>query len=142
MMTFLDTNVLVDFLFVPEDQSSSPRFKKVLTLFDAISSGSTQALLSEVVLHESFYVLVIRGKYIEPRMFCEILREMLTWPGWAMDPAEMAIVSRAFEYLIETPKLELSDAIIAARAEAHGAELATFDKRLAQAYGGPIWADS
>ena len=64
-MIFIDTNVLVDFFFVPGDQANSHRLRRVSELFEAISVGEVEALLSEVVIHETFYVLVIRGKHID-----------------------------------------------------------------------------
>lgn len=138
-MILIDTNFLVEFILPPFDAAAKARQHKATRLFIAIEQGISQAIVPEVVLHECFYVLVQRLKVIDEPTFIEIFRSIFQYPGWRMDSLEMAIFLRALDYLESHPKLEFSDAVIAARADVHDAELATFDQRLAKAFGGTIW---
>lgn len=141
-MIFLDTNVVVDYLHSQSSLSDTPRMEAVYGLFADIEAGREKALVSEVVLHECFYVLVMRLKVATVPSFCAAFRDILSWSGWAINVSEMSIFRSALDILEAHPKLEFSDAAIAARAWAHDAKLATFDSRLADAYGGTRWADS
>ncbi len=141
-MIFLDTNILVDFLLPPIDEAGRIRIGTILNLCEQIQSGHEKALLSEIVLHESFYVLVLRSKAFGVTDFCETFRDILSWRGWIMDDREMRILRNGLDILEQYPRLELSDAMIAARAEAYDAHLATSDLRLAKAYSGSLWSGS
>lgn len=142
-MIVVDTNVILAALRQPvTSHDERHHHRQSAKLIGQISENSQRALMPEIVLHECFYVLVMRDRDVSVDSFCELFRRMLEWPGWAMGSEETAIFTRAVDILQDNPKLEFSDAVIAARAEAHGAELATFDRRLAEAYGGPIWMDS
>ena len=138
----IDTNILITFFTSALTDLEEMKAKRVLSLFREIEAGDVRGLLPEVVLHEFFYVLLgSRYSHIELSTLCERVSGLLSWPGWRFESGDFDIYMRALDILQADPKLEYSDAVIAARAEAHGAELATFDRRLAKAYGGPIWAD-
>lgn len=141
-MILIDTNYLVDFILPPFDEIAEARHAKARSLLSGIESGTYEAIAPEVVIHECFYVLVMKLQVIDVPTFVEIFQSILQYRGWHIRSMDVDIYLRALELLRSDLKLEFSDSVIAARAEAHGAELATFDKRLAQAYGGPIWADS
>lgn len=138
-MILIDTNYLVDFILPPYDAAAESRHSEAKALLSGIESGTYRTILTEVVLHECFYVLVTRLKAIDVPTFFELFQSILQYRGWQIDADHLAVYLRALDILQAHPRLEFSDSIIAARAEAHGAELATFDKRLAKAYGGPIW---
>lgn len=138
-MILIDTNVLLASLRQPVTQADNHQHDQATGLLGRVSRNEEKALISELVLHECFHVLVMRDKDIDTGGFCSLFRRMLYWPGWALDQREMLILLRALDILEYQPKLEFSDSVIAARAEAHGAQLATFDKRLAAAYEGPAW---
>lgn len=142
MLISIDTNVLIAFLVPPSTDLDVAQQTKANAVLEAVSNGTTRAIVSEIVLHESYYVLVMRGEMLSVNEFCEIFRDILSWPGWAIDERELGIYFRGLELVEAHPKLEFSDAVIAARAEHHEAQLATFDRRLAKAYGGTIWAES
>jgi predicted nucleic acid-binding protein len=141
-MILIDTNVVLASIRQPVTPQDAKHHDRATALLGQISTGDTQAIISEIVLHECFYVLVMRDKSISTNEFCSLFRRLLAWDGWAMPEAELNILSSAFDILEAYPKLEFSDAVIASRAEYHGAELATFDKRLASAYGGKTWSES
>lgn len=141
-MILIDTNYLIDFILPPFDEIVEQRHIKAKALLAGIESGAHRAIVPEVVLHECFHVLVTRLKVLEVRTFVELFRSILQYRGWRMQDLDVAVYLRALEILRYAPKIELSDSIIAARAEAHGAALATFDRRLAKAYGGPIWGEN
>ena len=141
-MILIDTNYLIDFILPPYDEIAEKRHAKAKSLISGIESGTFQAITPEVVLHECFYVLVMKLQVIDAATFVEIFQSLLQYRGWHMPPDDLAVYRRALEILKIVPRIEYSDAVIAARAEAHEAELATFDRRLAEAYGGPIWAES
>ena len=141
-MIVIDTNVILAALRQTVTPHDERHHRQASELLSQISENSQRALVPEIVLHECFYVLVMRDRDVTVDSFCDLFRHMLEWPGWAMRNEETEILVRAVDILQTNPKLEFSDAVIAARAEAHGAELATFDRRLAEAYGGPIWMDN
>lgn len=139
----VDTNILITFFTSAPTELEEMKSKRVLSLFREIEAGTVRGLLPEVVLHEFFYVLLgSRYSHIELSTLCERVGGLLSWPGWQFASGEFDIYMRALDILQADPKLEFSDSVIAARAEAHGAALASFDRRLAKAYGGPLWADS
>lgn len=141
-MIVIDTNVILASIRQPATPADKRQHGKATDLLGQIAKGTDQALIPEIVLHECFYVLTMRDGDLSVDAFCNLFRGVLEWPGWTMPQFETSIFQQALEILMEYPKLEFSDAVIAARAEAHGAELATFDTRLAKAYGGTIWAES
>lgn len=138
-MILIDTSVMVEFILPPYDAAAETRQRAAIELFESIERGDTQAIVPEVVLHECFYVLVKRLKTIDEATFIEIFRSILQFSGWNLDALEKEVYFGALKILQTHPKLEFSDAVIAARAEVHDAELATFDQRLAKAFDGTIW---
>lgn len=138
-MILIDTNYLIDFILPPFDASAKSRNHKATALMLGIEDGRYQAIIPEVVLHECFYVLVTKVRAIDVPTFIELFQSILQYRGWQLGADQLAIYLRALNILQAHPKLEFSDSIITARAEAYGAELATFDKRMAKAYAGPIW---
>lgn len=141
-MILVDTNFLVDFILPPYDSGAAVRHDRATTLLIGIEDGRLPAIMPEVVFHECFHVLVTRLKVIDVSTFYQIFRSILQYPGWRNSQEDLGNFVRALEIVVELPKLELSDAIIVARAEFHNAELATSDKRMAAFYSGPIWAES
>lgn len=139
----VDANVLITYITPPPTDLEARKQIRVRDLFHRIYRGEAEAILPEVVLHETFYTMLgPRFPDTELPILCSTIYGLLEWPGWAMDKDELSIYHRAIDILEEHPRLEFSDAVIAARAEAHDAVLATFDKGLADAYGGPRWSDS
>jgi predicted nucleic acid-binding protein len=138
-MILIDTNIFLASLRQPVTEADIHQHDQATELLGRVSRNEERALISEIVLHECFHVLVMRDKEIDERRFCSLFRRMLYWPGWALGQREMSILLRALDILEYQPRLEFSDSVIAARAEAHGAQLATFDKRLAAVYEGPAW---
>lgn len=136
----VDANVIITFLLPPTSDQERSKLERVKQLFNRIYNGNIEAYLPEIVLHETFYTLLGR-RFPDTHLptLCGTIAAILDWPGWALDESERAIILRAMDILQIDPKLEYSDAAIAARAEFHNAELATFDSRLAKAYGGNIW---
>lgn len=141
-MILIDTNYLIDFILPPFGAEAETRHKKAKRLLTGIEDGRYQVILPEVVLHECFYVLVTRLKAIDIPTFSEVFQSILQYPGWFTTEEQRGVYLRALDLVVSNTKLELSDALIAARAEYHKADLATFDRRLATAYGGKTWGDS
>lgn len=138
-MILIDTNYLVDFILPPFDAEGESHSQKAKMLLSGIEAGHYRAIIPEVVFHECFYVLVTRLKVIDVPTFFELFQSILQYRGWHLPEEDLAIYLRALSIVLAEPKLELSDALIAARAEAYGAELATFDSQLAKVYSGNIW---
>lgn len=141
-MILVDTNYLIDFILPPIDAAAESRQAAAKSLISGIEQGIYEAFIPEVVLHECFNVLVNRLQSLDANTFVMLFDSILQYAGWRNSPDDISIYRRALEYVQAGPKLEFSDAVIAARAEALGAELATFDKRFAAAFDGPIWAKS
>lgn len=138
-MLAIDTNVFVASFNTPVTDQEARQHMSASGVLSDISTGNIPAVVTEVVLHECYYVMVMRDKKLDNQTFCDLFRRVLVWPGWAMPSSELDVFNRALDYLQIEPRLEFSDAVIAARAEAYGAELATFDKDLLAVYDGPTW---
>jgi predicted nucleic acid-binding protein len=130
-MIVVDTNVFLRYLTTPTSDATRRMQHEALTFFRRVESGDLEATTTEVVLHETCYILCSAKQYgFEAPRVATYLRTMLSWPGWTFPPGDRAIYLRALDIFAEYPKLEFSDSVIAARAEAMGAQLATFDERL------------
>lgn len=139
-MIYVDTSVLLCLVTVPSTPEDIRMQERAIDLLSAVESGRVQAAIGEVVLHEFCYVSGSkRLRRLEISELCDLLRTLIDWPGWVFPPGERSIFMRALDILQGNPRLEFSDSIIAARAEALNADLATFDARLARVYSGAIW---
>lgn len=138
---YVDTSVLLCLVTVPTTPEDVAMRERATVLLSAVESGEVRASMGEVVLHEFCYVSGSkRLKRLDVSTLCDLLRALVDWPGWVFPPGEKAIYMKALDILQDHPKLEFSDSIIAARAEALNAELATFDAVLARAYSGAVWS--
>jgi predicted nucleic acid-binding protein len=127
---FLEANVFLRQLTAPTDDATHRMQEQVIDLFERIESDEVQATSSEVVLHETCYVLSSARQYGRaPADFVPDLAYLLTLAGVRFPRGDQAIYLRALDLYAERPKLEFSDAVIAARCEAAGHDLATFDRR-------------
>lgn len=139
-MIFIDTNVLLYTLTGPETPQDQEMRAKSDDLLAQVADGTVRATTNDVVLHEVCWVLGSKTRYgHDAQHILGIMQAVLNWPGWWFPPGDLKVYQRAIEIFARDPKLEFSDSIIAARAEALNAELATFDSRLAKAYEGPAW---
>jgi predicted nucleic acid-binding protein len=101
------------------------------------------AILPEITLHETFYTLLgSRFPDTQLLVLCDAISGLLAWQGWVFKSYDLEINLRALDILRQDASLEFSDSVIAARAEILGAELATFDKRLAANFTGTIWSET
>lgn len=141
-MIVIDSNILIDLFVIPKDERDVIRLETIWNLIHQVETGDIEAIVPEVALHECFYVLVMRLKIISAEQFCIAFSSILDFPGWRMLNQDQTVYFRALDILELHPRIEFSDAVIAARAEAYGAELATFDKRLLSVYDGPVWQPS
>jgi len=60
----------------------------------------------------------------------DLVRSLISLEGFRFERDEKQLFLRALEIYEANPKLEYSDSVVAARVEALGIPLATFDKRL------------
>lgn len=130
-MIYLDTNILLRFLVVPETPLDIESNAIAAELFASVERGEVQITTSEVVLHEFCGVMTSRAQY--GRTVTETiskLRPLFSLPGFRFPSGDKAIYLRALDIYEANPKLEFADSVIAARAERLGVPLATFDERL------------
>jgi len=132
-MIFVDTNVFLRYFNGPGTPETKEWYTIAEALIQAAEGGETEITISEVVLHEVAFVLGSKKHYNLPvSEIAERLASILQMPGLILPPGDMQIYLRAVAIYSANPKLQFSDSVIAARAEHLGAELATFDKRLAK----------
>jgi predicted nucleic acid-binding protein len=139
----VDTNVIVTWLTDPSTDLEAQKQDKIATLMNQIFDNQVVAIFPEVVLHETCHVLT-GPRFPETQIdeLCASLRHLLEWVGWSFEHRDREIFIRALEILEQHPTLGLADSVIAARAEILGAELATFDKRLAANFNGTLWSEN
>lgn len=124
-MIFLDANIFLRVLGGGNDA----HVQQAAGLLRQIQRGAVQATTSEVVIHEVCYVLNSRSQY--GRSVGEIVDAMtaiLLWPGLRFGGNDKDLYVRALNLWSQHPKLGFADAVIAARCERSGHELATFDR--------------
>jgi len=137
---FVDANIFLSFLVDPKTPQDFEMRQRSQQLFAAISGGTMIATTTEVVLHEVCWILGAKSRYAVPvHSIVDYMRSILSWPGWAISQDDRSVYYRAVDILEREPRLEYSDSLVAARAEALGATLAAFDRRLAQAFTGDVW---
>jgi predicted nucleic acid-binding protein len=131
-MIFLDANVFLRYL-APSSSPATAVMKDIAReLFASVRRGEQEATTSEVVIHEVCYVLQSSSHYrMKTATVVEYLQPLIAMPGMSFPGTDKRIYLRALELLLDYPKLEFSDAVIAARAEWQGVPLATFDSYLA-----------
>jgi len=132
-MIFRDANIFLRQL-VRSTRPETDRMQAIASnLFDAIESGELEATTSEVVLHEVCYVLAFKRRYhLAPGEIASYLVPLLRIAGLKLGRGEKRLFRRALELYVANPKLVFADSIIAARSEANGIGLATFDEALAR----------
>ncbi|HYP59865.1 MAG TPA: type II toxin-antitoxin system VapC family toxin [Thermomicrobiales bacterium] len=130
-MIFLDTNIFLRLLTKATTGATQQMKIQVRTLFNDIQSSRVEAMTSEVVLHEVFYILTSKRQYGVPSADAiAMLRPLLRFRSLRLGPGDKEIVLRALEIWEQNLKLEFADSVIAARCEVNGWELATFDETL------------
>jgi predicted nucleic acid-binding protein len=128
---FLDANVFLRFLTAPVDGPGARMKGQARDLFHAVRAGTTGATTTELVIHEVCYVLTSKKHYgLAHHEAIRLVRPLLRFRSLKLASGERQILLRAFEIWEGNPKLEFSDSVIAARCEANGWELATFDEQL------------
>jgi predicted nucleic acid-binding protein len=130
-MIFLDANFFLRFLTVPADDFSARAQGQAKMLLAAVRDGAETATTTELVLHEVCFVLTSKRHYgYASADAIQVVRPLLRYRSLRLGPGEKEIILRALEIWEQDPKLEFADSAIAARCEANGWELATFDERL------------
>lgn len=128
-MIFLDTNIVLRSVTAPQTVKDRERHEVALNLLERIGTDKVMAAVSEVVLHEIAINLVSPRQYGLPvTNAIEILRDFMALPGLRIPEPDRGYFVRALDLWEEHPKLEFSDAVIAARCEHHDLELASFDR--------------
>jgi predicted nucleic acid-binding protein len=128
---FLDANLFLRFLTQPTDHNSR-RFQQIASdLLHDIRAGAVEASTSELVIHEVCFVLTSKRQYgLSHDDAIRMLRPILRFNALKFSPGDKRIILRGFEIWERNPRLEFADSVIAARCEANGWELATFDEDL------------
>ena len=130
-MIFLDTNIFLRLLTAASNPATTRMKEQVRQLFDDIEDGSVDAITSELVLHEVFYVLVSKHWYsLSTADAIRAVQPLLRNRSLQIRAGDKSVVMRALDIWEANPKLEFADSVIAARCEANEWELATFDEAL------------
>lgn len=127
-MIFLDANIFLRYL-APPLTPADHRWQNIShALFLSVETGEVTATTSEVVLHEVCYVLGASRHYGYPASeIVPAIRRILDLAGMKLPGGERTVYLRALDLWEQHPVLQFSDAVIAARCERGGHELATFD---------------
>lgn len=130
-MIFLDTNVFLRHLTESADARTNRLQDVAEELFLAVEAGTVEVTTSELVLHETMYFLTNRRFYNYPvEHAVRSVRALLQLRGFRFAASERVVLYRALDILDAHPSLGFADSVIAARCEANGWELATFDEQL------------
>jgi predicted nucleic acid-binding protein len=139
-MIFLDANIFLRYMTKSESPDVARMQSAAISLFELVESGEATVTTSEVVLHETCYVLTSHRQYGYPAGdVAPELAVMLSWPGFVFPNDDKAIYLRALDLWQQHPVLEFSDSVIAARCERAGHQLATFDAHFAAIPSLALW---
>lgn len=128
-MIFLDANVFLRAIAPAPDEPTRQRQLMARALFKRVEAAELDVTTSEVALHETCFILSSPRQYAAaPSAFVPDLAYLLTLAGMRFPRGDQAIFLRALDLYLERPTLEFSDAVIAARFERAGHDLATFDR--------------
>lgn len=128
-MIFVDANIFLRYLTYPDTDRLKELNRISVNFLDRVQHGDIQATTSEVVLHEVCFVLMSPQHYANRAVdVIQAMREILLWPGWVFPADDHAVYLRALDLWERHPRLEFSDAVIAARYERGDYELASFDR--------------
>jgi predicted nucleic acid-binding protein len=109
-------------------------------LWSSIASLEVKATTSEVVIHETCYLLTSRNVYNVPSGdVVDWMRDLIHLPNLTFPGDDKAIYLRALDLWEEHPRLGFADAVIAARCERYGHELASFDRHFDALHGVRRW---
>jgi predicted nucleic acid-binding protein len=119
----LDANVLVR-LFEGE---SAAHFDEAVAIMASIESGEVDAMLLDLIAAEVVYVS--RRIYRrDPSEIAQVLRSIVQLPHVHVE--NPPVMLRALD-LYATDNIDFADAILCAKKEIEGYEIASFDKRVA-----------
>jgi predicted nucleic acid-binding protein len=139
-MIFVDANILIRYMTEPETPEVARMQATAIALFERVETGAVTVTTSEVVLHETCYVLGSKRHYgYTVSEIVPVLATILSWPGFVFPHDEKVVYLRAFDLWEQHPKLEFSDSVIAARCERGGHVLATFDPHFAAIPSLTLW---
>lgn len=128
-MIFLDTNIVLRAVTTPHTLQDQQRQLLALDFLERVGADEVAATVSEVVLHEIAFNLVSPRQYgLSVTNAIEILRDFMALPGLWLPEPDRELFKRALDLWEEHPKLEFSDAVIAACCEQDDLELASFDR--------------
>jgi predicted nucleic acid-binding protein len=97
-MIFLDSNVFLRFLTPPATAGDASRRAVAELLFELVENGDLEVTTSEVVLHEVSFVLCSPRQYRRKAAeVAPVLREMIQWPGFSIQAADLRVYLRALE---------------------------------------------
>ena len=130
-MIFIDTNLFLRHLTEAPDERTQRLQDIAERLFLAAEQGTVEITTSELVLHETLYFLTHRNFYNFPVEKAVVsVRSFIQLKGFRLSAAERIVIFRALDMFEAQPSLGFADSVIAARCEANGWELATFDEAL------------
>ena len=132
-MVVVDTNVILRYLTkTPPDQ-----YERARRLIARVSAGDVQLSLSAAVIGE--VAAILHHVYEKPRSeVASTLLAFATARGVEID--ERAIVLQALERSRDLKDIDFIDAYVAAKAEAAGMSVASFDKGLHKRLGTAVFA--
>lgn len=130
-MIFVDTNYFLRYMTQSTDPASARMSRIANEFFNRVERGEDVAMTSGIVLRELCNVLISPRQYGYPaETVVELMRGEINLKGFRFEATDKALYLRALDILEANPKLEFSDAAIAARVERLNIPLATFDDRL------------
>jgi predicted nucleic acid-binding protein len=128
-MILIDANVFLRYLVEPTSEKSREQHLIANHLLEEVHAGRVEATTSEVVFHDVCYVLTSPRQYgLSALTVIGMIRDILMWPGWVFPSGDHETYLRALDLWEGYSALEFSDAVIAARCERGGRDLATFDR--------------
>ncbi len=136
-MIVVDANYFLRAMTSNDPKANPAHVAQAQALFRAADAGTVEYTTSEAVIAEVVFVLA--KQYGFDRAFiARILVQALELRGCRMATGRTCVA--ALHLWATHSSLDLADALVAVQAERSGAELATFDRRLARVTSAPIWS--
>ena len=128
-MIYLDANVFLRLLAAPTTPVDVRRGTLARALFEDVRLGRRLVTTTEVVLHVVCYILTSPRHH--GHSSTDVAADMMAviqYAGFRFPPSERETYLRAFDLWVAQPRIGFADAVNAARCEAAGHDLATFDR--------------
>jgi predicted nucleic acid-binding protein len=139
-MILVDTNMILRYLVQPPASEFDAQAMAARDLFAAAERNEAQITTTEIVVHEVAFVLASKRQYGRPvDEIVTAMTNVIRLPGMRLPRGDKRRYLTALDLWARYPSIGFADALIVITAQARGAQLATFDKKIRRIPNISLW---